>query len=202
MTGVPAKRLEGAADRRLRVVTAGHRAQVDIAREGLSDSEASVRAAALGALDRSGALAAQTLQAALDDRDPLVRRRAAELAAHHADVDLLKCLDDSDPLVVEAAAWSMGERASTSSVPALSVVTASHPDPLCREAAVASLGAIGDESGLPAILRSLQDVVTVRRRAVLALAPFDGPEVRQAINKALSDKDWQVRQAAEDLSSP
>jgi hypothetical protein len=39
----------------------------------------------------------------------------------------------------------------------------------------------------------------VRRRAVLALAPFDGPEVEAAIDKALTDRDWQVRQAAEDL---
>jgi hypothetical protein len=39
----------------------------------------------------------------------------------------------------------------------------------------------------------------VRRRAVLALAPFDGPEVDAAIDAALEDRDWQVRQAAEDL---
>jgi hypothetical protein len=34
---------------------------------------------------------------------------------------------------------------------------------------------------------------------VLALAPFDGAEVDAAIERALSDRDWQVRQAAEDL---
>jgi len=34
---------------------------------------------------------------------------------------------------------------------------------------------------------------------VLALAPFDGPAVDAAIAKALTDRDWQVRQAAEDL---
>jgi hypothetical protein len=39
----------------------------------------------------------------------------------------------------------------------------------------------------------------VRRRAVLALAPFDGPQVDAAIAAALEDRDWQVRQAAEDL---
>jgi hypothetical protein len=33
----------------------------------------------------------------------------------------------------------------------------------------------------------------------LALAPFDGPEVTAALEKALLDRDWQVRQAAEDL---
>ena len=39
---------------------------------------------------------------------------------------------------------------------------------------------------------------TVRRRAVIALAPFDGPEVDAALHAALEDRDWQVRQAAED----
>jgi hypothetical protein len=34
---------------------------------------------------------------------------------------------------------------------------------------------------------------------VLALAPFDGPEVDAAIAAALDDRDWQVRQAADDL---
>jgi hypothetical protein len=34
---------------------------------------------------------------------------------------------------------------------------------------------------------------------VLALAPFDGPEVEAALAAARDDRDWQVRQAAEDL---
>ena len=75
-----------------------------------------------------------------------------------------------------------------------------HEDPLCREAAVAALGAIGDPGGLPAILAATTDRPAVRRRAVLALAPFDGPEVDAALARALEDRDWQVRQAAEDVS--
>jgi hypothetical protein len=35
----------------------------------------------------------------------------------------------------------------------------------------------------------------------LALAPFEGTEVDAAIDAALTDRDWQVRQAAEDLRS-
>jgi HEAT repeat protein len=68
-----------------------------------------------------------------------------------------------------------------------------------REAAVAALGAIGDERGLPAILHGCSDKPAIRRRAVLALAPFDGPDVDAALKSALDDRDWQVRQAAEDL---
>jgi hypothetical protein len=33
----------------------------------------------------------------------------------------------------------------------------------------------------------------------VALAGFDGPEVDAALAKAANDRDWQVRQAAEDL---
>jgi HEAT repeat protein len=39
----------------------------------------------------------------------------------------------------------------------------------------------------------------VRRRAVLALAPFGGAEVEAALARARTDRDWQVRQAAEDI---
>jgi HEAT repeat protein len=67
---------------------------------------------------------------------------------------------------------------------------------------VAALGSIGDPAGLPAILRALEDRPAVRRRAVIALAPFDGEEVTGALEKALTDRDWQVRQAAEDQLRP
>jgi HEAT repeat protein len=78
-------------------------------------------------------------------------------------------------------------------------VATGHDDPTCREAAVAALGAIGDPTGLPAVLAATGDRPAVRRRAVLALAPFDGPEVEAALERALTDRDWQVRQAAEDV---
>ena len=75
-----------------------------------------------------------------------------------------------------------------------------HDDALVREASVAALGAIGDPRGLPAILAGCADKPAVRRRAVLALAPFDGEAVDAALAAALGDRDWQVRQAAEDLT--
>jgi len=68
-----------------------------------------------------------------------------------------------------------------------------------REAAVAAMGAIGDERSVPAIIAALDDRPTIRRRAVLALAPFGGDDVDAALQKALADRDRQVRQAAEDL---
>jgi HEAT repeat protein len=95
-----------------------------------------------------------------------------------------------------------GRGAGAALVPVLARIATSHDDPLCREAAVAALGAIGDAAGLPAILAGTRDKATVRRRAVIALAPFEGAEVEAALRAALEDRDWQVRQAAEDLLAP
>ncbi len=72
-----------------------------------------------------------------------------------------------------------------------------HNNALCREQAVASLGALHSSPSI--ILDALNDKATVRRRAVIALAPFAGPEIEAALRHALDDRDWQVRQAAEDL---
>jgi HEAT repeat protein len=118
-------------------------------------------------------------------------------------VDVRPALGDGDPSVVEAAAWALGERGARSAgaVADLARVATEHADPLCREAAVAALGAIGDPRGLPAILAGTQDRPAVRRRAVIALAPFEGPQVDEALSRARTDRDWQVRQAAEDLLS-
>jgi HEAT repeat protein len=144
--------------------------------------------------------------AAIDDPDPAVRARAAEVAvglgAPAAPV-ALQALADPDARVVEAGCFALGELGGTAmnAVATLSAVGRDHPDPLCREAAVAALGAIGDPSGLPAILHATSDKPAIRRRAVLALAPFEGPEVDATLERALSDRDWQVRQAAEDLGT-
>jgi HEAT repeat protein len=180
-------------------------------RAALGDPVAGVRAAALGALRRAGALQAADVAAALADPSPTVRRRAAEEVAALAGVEgdgpvpegttLLPLLADPDPSVVEAGAWACGERRppEPGAVEALAGLATGHDDALVREAAVAALGAIGDPAGLAAILAATADKATVRRRAVIALAPFDGPEVEAALARATSDRDWQVRQAAEDL---
>jgi HEAT repeat protein len=176
------------------------------------DPDERVRVAALGAVVRAAAgSAAPTWRVAMADRAAAVRRRAAELAPivadDDADVDvvpsLVFLLDDRDVTVVEAAAWALGEldgaARAAGAVDALVAVAGLHRDALAREAAVAALGALGDPRALPTILGACTDKPAVRRRAVLALAPFDGAEVDAAIDAALADRDWQVRQAAEDL---
>ena len=49
------------------------------------------------------------------------------------------------------------------------------------------------------VLSACDDKPAVRRRAALALAAFDGEEVEARLRLALTDRDWQVRQAAIDL---
>jgi HEAT repeat protein len=84
-------------------------------------------------------------------------------------------------------------------VAALADQATRHDDHLCRESAVAALGSIGDPDGLPAVLAGCEDRATVRRRAVLALAAFDDPRATAALTLLLTDRDLQVRQAAEEL---
>jgi HEAT repeat protein len=186
--------------RRRQAALAGHSRDEAAARDLLHDVDARVRATALAALVRMGAATSADLAGALADPEAVVRRRACELAAA-SEVDLALSLADPEPAVVEAAAWALGERGrkAADAVRALAGVATTHDDALCREAAVAALGSIGDERGLAAVLAATRDKPAVRRRAVIALAAFEGPEVDSALKKALTDRDWQVRQAAEDL---
>jgi len=190
------------------VALAGHTGDVDGARRGLMAADPAVRAAALGALERLDVLGDDDVMLALVDDSAAVRRRAATISARHPGVELLVALSDRDSTVVEVAAWACGER-ETVSDPILArlveLATLASVDALVRESSVAALGAIGDDRGLDAILTATTDKPAIRRRAVLALAPFLDPdharatEVAVALERALTDRDWQVRQAAEDL---
>jgi HEAT repeat protein len=187
------------------VAVAGHRGDTTTARDHLADPDPGVRATALRALARLGVLRDEDLRSAASDPHPAVRRAAGALVARHdphdAGATVLRLLHDEDPSVVEVAAWAAGERPPPEEavLTRLCELARHHPDALVREAAVASLGAIGDERGLPAVLAATGDRPAVRRRAVLALAAFSGPDVDAALARALTDRDGQVRAAAEDL---
>ncbi len=190
-------------NRRRAAALAGHTGDPARARALLHDPDPGVRATALGALGRLGEAGQDEVRAALADPSPEVRRRGCQVGIGVPGVDLADMLADDDAGVVEMAAWALGEQADAAGdiVPRLSAVARDHQDPLCREAAVAALGAIGDERGVPAILAATRDRPAIRRRAVIALAPFSGLDVDAALAAALEDRDWQVRQAAEDLST-
>jgi len=204
-----------------RAVLAGHRRERGVARALWRDDDPAVRAAALGALERMGALDVAVVLDALADAEDGVRRRACTVAGHllgavtgagpgagdggpgaitHALARLVR--EDPAPSVVEAAAWALGEAphgGGREGLDALMHVATGHDDPLCRESAVAALGAVGDARALSSVVRALEDKPAVRRRAAVALAAFDSPEAHQALRRCLEDRDWQVRQAAEDL---
>jgi HEAT repeat protein len=203
-----------ALERRRRAARAGHEGDAATARALLLDEDPGVRSTALGALARLGVLGSEDLVGAIGDSDRVARRRALEISAAALQGDaevwaaVVAALDDADDTVVEVAAFASGERGEVAPdarphdlVARLAAIVSGHGDALCREAAVAALGALGDPAGLPAILGATHDKATVRRRAVIALAPFAGPEVDEALARARDDRDWQVRQAAEDLTS-
>ena len=195
---------DDAGARRRAAAVAGHTGDVETARALLTDAAGSVRATALAALARLGEMTTEELDRALSDDDAGVRRRAVSLAASvpgDADPSIVALLDDPDPVVAETAAWACGERQppEPAAAAALTRLATGHAEHLVREAAVAALGAIGDPVGLPAVLAALDERATLRRRAVVALAAFEGPEVDAALRRALDDRDRQVRQTAEDL---
>ncbi len=187
------------------IAIAGHTGDLPTVLDGLTHEAAEVRVVDLGAADRLDALDLERLRAALADPAIEVRYRAVELAAKRQvgaqlASEVIAALDDAD--LSEVAAFALGELPlagadKQAAVMALGRQATGHDDALCRESAVAALGAL--EDGLVHILTATTDVATVRRRAVLALAPFEGPEVDEALAAAIEDRDWQVRQAAEDL---
>lgn len=206
------------------VVVAGHRRDAQTARSHLSHEDPAVRCAALGALLRAGGLCPDDLLETARDHDATVRRRVAEIAAHLGagsttepapgttdrtralEEVLFGLLGDHDDMVSEMAAFALGElplgdteAALPRRVVSLAEVATGHRDPLCREAAVAALGAIGHPAGLVAVLSACEDRANVRRRAVLALAAFEGYAVTTMLERLSEDRDLQVSQAAVDL---
>ena len=190
-------------ERRQQLVQLAREGDLSLARELCGDGDPRVRASSIAVLSENDALDESLIALGLSDPNPLVRMSVARAAAQNSAIPVLELLNDEDSSVVEIACWAAGEQTehNDSIIEALSGIVLEHEDALCRESAVAALGALGDARGLESILKATQDIATVRRRAVIALAPFEGQAVTDALQLALSDRDWQVRQAAEDLTT-
>jgi HEAT repeat protein len=210
-SGGPGSGVDSPVVRRRRAVLAGHSGDGTEAARLVVDPDPTVRAAALGALSRLGELDDDALVRGLGDSDAGVRRRACSLAGRGADAGgadtvvidgLARALVDRDSSVVETAAWALGEfgpRCGPGAIAGLCRVARDHSSPVCREAAVAALGAVGHPDSLAVVLAALDDTPNIRRRAVIALVAFDDPSVDEGLRRCLEDRDWQVRQAAEEL---
>ena len=182
---------------------AGHVGDEQRAREGLADAAPTVRATALGALDRLGALDGDELSAALGDPDPGRAAPGLRAGGHpHRRAPSPAPSHDADPSVVEMAAWALGRAEERAAVPALCRLAdrgRGHETPCAGRRRWPPSGPSGTDAGLPAVLAALGDKPAIRRRAAVALAAFEGPEVEAALRRCLDDRDWQVRQVAEDL---
>jgi HEAT repeat protein len=163
------------------------------------------RVLALRGLVRRGDMNEERWLAALDDPAVEVRRDALEQLAHASEISsrmldtVVQLLDSEDDLVVDAAVFALGEHAVVDAVEPLCRVATGHDDARCRESAIAALGSIGDDRARAVILAALDDKPAVRRRAVVALSNFEGPDIEEALAAASEDRDWQVRSAVDQL---
>jgi HEAT repeat protein len=163
------------------------------------------RVLALRGLVRRALMTDGRWRAALEDQNADVRRDALEQLAHAPSLSdelvdrVVATLADDDDLVVDAAAFALGEHHVGAAVTPLCRVATDHEDARCRESAIAALGAIGDDRARATIIHALDDKPPVRRRAIVALANFDGPDIDAALERASEDRDWQVRSAVAQL---
>ena len=177
---------------------------VEVLRTNLHGAVPRHRILALRGVVRQGLVTSDDWRSALRDGDVTVRREALNQIAH-VEIDddvltaLMSCLDDEDALVVDGAVFALGEHLYVGAVERLCLIATGHDDARCRESAVAALGAIGDDRARPAILGALDDKPPVRRRAIVALSNFEGPDIDEALLRASEDRDWQVRAAVNQL---
>ncbi len=189
---------------------------VPILMDGLDDDWALVRkecVIALGALGTRAQPAAERLLSLADDPDPLVRAEAsAALYQVGADAETLvpvmtKGLDDVSPDVRYAAAYVLGS-IGTKAGPAvlrLKEMMNSHVG-LDRILAAWALARIAPtdstvRQSLPTLLRALDHPrPQIRREVATVLGEIKGrhPEIAQALEKAKSDPDADVRTAVQE----
>lgn len=169
----------------------------------LDHPEAAVRRLAVAACERLDQDAAAGVVAGClaGDPDPTVRAAAAEVLGRCGPAALeavWAARTDPDARVVEAVAHALGELSAPAALDWLVERARTDDDPLVQEASVAALGAIGDARALPTLVDlAASGAPQLRRRAVVALTAFEGPEVDAALSRARLDRNPMVREVAE-----
>ena len=158
---------------------------------------AEARAAAVFALARIGN--AESVRAALDDRDFLVRVAAARMVGIARDRDavprLMKMVVKDHPAARRQAATALGQIADPRAVPALLTAAANPDDRMVEHSIIYSLIMLGAPQPVTAALA--QPNPKVRKAALIALDQMDNsPLTRQQLTPALNDADGALRRSA------
>jgi HEAT repeat protein len=183
--------------RRRAAAIAGHSGDEKAARESLADPAGAVRASALGALARMGAIGSADLALGLVDPAPEVRRRACDLAGRLGETAMASALSealaDASPAVVEAACYALAEMAARVGGGAGEPGQPGEPG----EAGEPSkgLGQPGPGAGIEAAIVDRLVAVSsghpdalCREAAVAALGCLGSPRGLEAVLAALEDK--------------
>jgi len=135
----------------------------------LSHRNEDIRWAAASALSRIGAPAVEPLMAALDDKDSVVRLRAA---------------------------WALGRIGDERAIQKL-ILTLQDGDWSVRMRAADALGMLGARQATSALLLLLRDKnADVRRHVIAALTKIADPGSADRLGVTLRDADWRVRMGA------
>lgn len=157
--------------------------------------------------DIAGEHAIGLYTAALGHEDPRVRREALLALAHVGGEKAIMLvpgkLADSDPEVRQGAAIAAGALKAPRAVRPLLEQLDEEEDPEVQSAILLALGQIGDPSAVQAIEKRASGTLLrkpptqVRIAAYRALASIGTPRARKLLKEATSDRDPQVREAAQ-----
>ncbi len=160
--------------------------------QSLTDQEPGVHEAVSEALGMFRADAVDPLLDALESRDAMIRKGAAEALKQIGDpralTPLLALLRDEDARVREAAIGAIGQIADERAIAPLSAAL-SDESPFVRLHAVQALARLEDPRVIPGLLQALGDPSeATSHRAASALQPYRNPELAmQLLERAMED---------------
>ena len=162
----------------------------------LQETDPSDRADAVEQLGEFDDVSAHVVKA-LQDEDPLVRSRAADMLVRCRDcATLVTALADPNPFVRTEAADALGDLRDPTAVPAL-IVALEDETASVRSHAAYALGDIGDLEAVGPLTTLLSDPApAVRRIATYALGNLGDPAAIEALMMTLADPEPEVRSAA------